>query len=96
MLKKNINPLFIFFLMLSSCVFHEDLLRNTREDYLNDNIRIDGFYYAYSDEGQIRNNIYFLYRNGVYFSVVGDGQERTKPEEVKTLLTEERLKRLAQ
>ena len=96
MLKKNINPLFIFFLMLSSCVFHEDLLRNTREDYLNDNIRIDGFYYAYSDEGQIRNNIFFLYRNGVYFSVVGDGQERTKPEEVKTLLTEERLKRLAQ
>jgi len=92
MLKKYINPLFIYFLILSSCTFEDDLLRNTREDYLNDSIRIDGFYYAYS-EGQIRK-IYFLYRNGVYFSVVGDGQERTKPEEVKTLLTEERFNRL--
>lgn len=91
MVKKYTKPLLVFFLILSSCFCSiDEPLRNTREDYLNDNIRIDGFYYAYS-EGQIRK-IYFLYRNGVYFSVAGDGQERTKPEEVKTLLTEEHLK----
>ena len=88
MLKKYIKPLLVFFLILSSCTFDDDLLRNTREDYLNDNIRIDGFYCLYY-EGRILE-VLFLYRNGVYFRVIGNGKV-TKPEEIETLLTEEHL-----
>jgi hypothetical protein len=90
--KKFTKQLIIFFLILSSCVFEDDLLRNTREDYLGDNLCLDGFYYYY-DEGKIRG-VKFLYRNGVSFEVIGDDKERTKPEEVHTLLTKDRLERL--
>jgi len=89
---KNIytKPLLLFLLILSSCCYEDDLLRNTREDYLGDNLRIDGFYY-YSFQGKI-HDVLFLYRNGVYFKVNGDGKERTKPEEVQTLLVNDHLK----
>ena len=91
-MKKIILSKSLFFLILFlflSCE-KDELLRNTRADYFGDNVRIDGFYYYYF-QGKI-HEVLFLYRNGVYFKVVGDGKERTKPEEVKTLLTEVHLK----
>jgi hypothetical protein len=93
MVMKNIytKPLLIFFLLLSSCFCSEDEpLRNTRRDYIGDNIRIDGFYYHYF-QGKIID-VRLLYRNGVFLEVSGDGKDRTKPEEVETLLTEEHIK----
>ena len=87
--KKYTKPLLLFFLILSSCIFEEPL-RNTRRDYIGDNIRIDGFYYSYF-QGKIFN-VLLLYRNGVFFDVSGDGKDRTKPEEVEELLTEEHIK----
>jgi len=88
--KKYTKQLFLFFLLLSSCFCSEDEpLRNTRRDYIGDNIRIDGFYYHYFQE---KITGVLLYRNGVFFEVSGDGKDRTKPEEVETLLTEEHIK----
>jgi len=78
-----------FFLILSSCCYDDDLLRNEREDYLGDNLRIDGFYYYYF-EGEIRG-VTFFYRNGICLEIVGDGNKRADPEDVKTLLTEENI-----
>jgi len=91
-MKKNFSKYVIFFLFtLFSCVSctKDDLLKNEREDYLGDNLQIDGFYYDYY-QGKIMNVI-FLYRNGIYFLVDGDGKERTSPDEVKTLLMEEHI-----
>ena len=88
--KKYTKSLLLFFLILSSCCYEDDLLRNTREDYLGDNLRIDGFYYSFF-QGKIYD-VLFLYRNGVYFQVVGDGKERTKPDEVQILLVNDHLK----
>jgi len=90
MLKRYTKLLLVFFLIFSSCIFEDDLLRNPREDYLGDNIYIEGFYYTYF-EGKIRR-ILFLYRNGICFRVYGDGKDRTTPEEAETLLTENHLK----
>jgi len=81
------NFIILFFLILSSCCYEDDLLRNEREDYLGDNLRIDGFYYYYF-QGEIRG-VTFFYRNGICLEIVGDGNKRADPEEVKTLLTEE-------
>ena len=90
-MKKTATVMVIvFFLILSSCWREDDILKNEREDYIGDNLCIDGFYYDYY-QGKIQNVI-FLYRNGIYFLVNGDGKERTSPDEVKTLLTEEHIK----
>jgi len=92
--KKFTKRFILFFLILSSCMSccrEDDLLRNTREDYIGDDIRIDGFYYSFF-QGEI-HNVLFLYRNGVFFKVISDEKKRTKPEEVQTLLTEDRLER---
>lgn len=83
------NLMFFLFLILSSCCIEEDLLRNEREDYLGDELRIDGLYY-YLLEGEIRG-ITFLYRNGICFEIFGDGTKRYNPEEIKTLLTEKHI-----
>ena len=79
----------LFFFIFSSCWREDDLLRNKREDFIGDNLRLDGFYYSY-DQGKI-NNVVFFYRNGIYFLVNGDGKERTSPEELNTLLTENHI-----
>ena len=93
MIKTYAKLIILFFLILSSCLSKDDSLRNEREDYTGDNLRINGFYYYYDyayDPGRIMN-IIFLYRNGIYFLINGDGKERTSPDEVKTLLTEEHI-----
>ena len=89
MQKKYTKPLLLFFFILFSCCYEDELFENTREDYLGDNFRTDGFYYDYF-QGKIQT-ILFFYRNGVYFLVAGDGKARTKPEEVKTLFAEDRI-----
>jgi hypothetical protein len=89
MKKIYAKSIILFFLIFSSCL-GDDLLKNTREDYMGDNLRIGGFYYEYY-QGKI-TSVVFLYRNGIYFLVNGDGKERTSPDEVTTLLTEDHIK----
>jgi len=92
-MKFKIKYLIIlFFFILSSCWREDDLFRNKSENFIGDNLRIDGFYYSYY-QGKI-NNVVFFYRNGVSFNIIGDGQDRTKPEEIQTLLRDvERMER---
>jgi len=83
------KSIILFFFILSSCCYDDDLLRNEREDYLGDNLRIDGFYYYYF-QGEIVG-ITFFYKNGICLEIIGDGNKRANPEEVKTLFTEENI-----
>jgi hypothetical protein len=62
MKKIYAKSIILFFLIFSSCL-GDELLKNTRQDYMGDNLRIDGFYYNYY-QGKIMEVI-FLYRNGI-------------------------------
>jgi hypothetical protein len=68
-MRKNILITSVTFLLFtfSSCL--KVGLSNKREDYLGENLRIDGFYYQKKSDGTLNSNLYFFYKNGVIFEL---------------------------
>jgi len=87
---KNIYAnLIILFLLLSSCLKENIPLSNSREDYLGDQLRIDGFYHQINKDGYIVN-VWFYYRNGILFQIP-IRSEITDPAAFISLLTKETI-----
>ena len=79
----------VVFLILSSCLKDNIPLSNVREDYLGDNLRIDGLYHQISSDGYIIN-VRFYYRNGVQFKM-SFSEKITDPVDLISILTKEKI-----
>ena len=79
----------VFLLMFSSCLKENIPLSNSREDYLGDQLRIDGFYHQITKDGYIVNAV-FYYRNGILFQILIHS-EFSNPADFVSLLTKERI-----
>jgi hypothetical protein len=90
MKKIFAKSLILFFLLFTSCLKDNIPLSNVREDYTGDELRIDGFYYQKTPEGNINNTLYFFYRNGIKFEL--QMKEKVKyPIDCISELTSERI-----
>ena len=71
-MKKNVftTPVILFLFTFSSCLKENVELNFPREEYLGDNLRIDGFYYQKKSDGTMNNLLHFFYKNGVIFEII--------------------------
>ena len=79
----------LFLLIFSSCLKENISLSNTREDYLGNQLRIDGFFHQITKDGYIVNT-FFYYRNGILFKIPVRS-EFMDPADFVSLLTKETI-----
>ena len=89
MKKMYAKSIILFFLFFSSCFKENIPLSNVREDYLGDQLRIDGLYYLEPYNGYI-SYIQFYYRNGINFQI-SFSEEITDPANLASILTKEKI-----
>ena len=89
MKKILVNSIIFFFLIFHSCLKDNIPLSNVREDYIGDQLRIDGLYYQKPSNGYI-NYVQFYYRNGIKFQMSFSG-EVTDPTDLASILTKEKI-----
>jgi len=88
-MKKIITKsIILFFLTFSSC-FKVNIPLDAREDYLGDQLRIDGLYHQITPDGYIVN-LRFFYRNGIQF-IISFSEKITDPAELDSILTKEKI-----
>ena len=87
---KKSTILFGIICILSSCIKENIPLTHSREDYLGDNLRIDGFYYEKKRDGTINSILTFFYKNGVTFEVTFS-ETISDPAECIAVLNKERI-----
>ena len=74
MVRIKLSICIIIGLFIFSCTRKQDMLTIKRQNYMGNELRIDGFYYS---KEKVRNEdhytIYFFYRNGVLFQTAASG-----------------------
>ena len=88
MKKILVNSIIFFLLIFSSCL-KDNIPLSNREDYIGDQLRIDGLYHQISSDGYIRN-VQFFYRNGIKLDIqVND--DIKDPSDLYSILTQEKI-----